>query len=485
RDFQAYALYAPKDHPLPILGNFAQGPKLLGAEPLVAAANAGDSIQVATAWQGPAVPDAEYVATVRLVDLAGQEWAQSDTSLFADDPDDDRKSFAWEPGELVGQRIPLTLPADLPPGRYRVELGSYIRDSEAMKLLDAAGNPYEGRALAGEIEVRAGKLTGIPEGAGVAERFEGQVVEAGAGTRLTLLGRGALPTESVPAGTSFPLELWWQADGESPNWPFMTLRQHFEVGDGKAAANAGADHAFALSAEAKLPVVWRQRYRVAVPHGAAASAAALRLVITSGDRDLGGFALGTITVGPPPADKELPDAADVGVEAGKRLVFADPPSSVPANSYPGPQPSPPGWTEPPRHPAGSLPRVGDLAQVEAAWLEPAAPAAGDLLRVVLRLSARVASPVPYWSSIQVLDGQQLPVAQHDGPLGGWQRGSDRWEAGERITDLHEIALPADLPPGSYTLAAAVYNPQSGWRLPVRGPGAMGDMLRLGEVRVAR
>ena len=40
-------------------------------------------------------------------------------------------------------------------------------------------------------------------------------------------------------------------------------------------------------------------------------------------------------------------------------------------------------------------------------------------------------------------------------------------------------------PGSYTLAAAVYNPQSGWRVPVRGPGAMGDMLRLGEVRVAR
>ena len=67
--------------------------------------------------------------------------------------------------------------------------------------------------------------------------------------------------------------------------------------------------------------------------------------------------------------------------AGARLVFADPPSSVPANSYPGPQPSPPGWTEPPRHPAGSLPRVGDLAQVEAAWLDPAAPVAGGPLHV--------------------------------------------------------------------------------------------------------
>ncbi|HRA19195.1 MAG TPA: glycosyltransferase family 39 protein [Anaerolineae bacterium] len=488
RDFQAYALYAPKDHPLPILGNFAQGPKLLGAEPLVAAANAGDSIQVATAWQGPAVPDAEYVATVRLVDLAGQEWAQSDTSLFADDPDDDRKSFAWEPGELVGQRIPLTLPADLPPGRYRVELGSYIRDAEAMKLLDAAGNPYEGRALAGEITVRAGRLKEIPEGAGVAERFDGQVADIGGGRRLTLLGRGALPAEAVAAGTSFPLELWWRADSDRTGWG-MVLRQRFDLGDDKSTRHADADHAFGLSSETKLPVVWRQRLRVAVPRGIGGSATPLRLVITSGDRDVGRFDVGTIAVEPPPADAERPATAAPVMEAdsaaGKRLVFADPPSSVPANSYPGPQPSPPGWTEPPRHPAGSLPRVGDLAQVEAAWLEPAAPAAGDLLRVVLRLSARVASPVPYWSSIQVLDGQQLPVAQHDGPLGGWQRGSDRWEAGERITDLHEIALPADLPPGSYTLAAAVYNPQSGWRLPVRGPGAMGDMLRLGELRVAR
>lgn len=489
RDFQTYALYAPKDRPLPVLGNFAQGPKLLGAEPLVPAADSGDTIQVATAWQGPAEPDAEYVATVRLVDLAGQEWAQSDTSLFADDPDDDRKSFAWEPGELVGQRIPLALPPDLPPGRYRVEVGLYIRDSEAMKLLDDAGTPYEGRALAGEITVGTGRLRGIPEGAAVAERFDGQVVDIGFGTRLTLLGRGALPAEAVAAGTSFPLDLWWRAEGTVPNWGHRLLRQRFDVGDDATAAPAGVDHAFGLSSEATLPVVWRQRYRAAVPRGAAGTAAPLRLVISSGDRDLGRFDLGTIAVGPPPADAERPATAAPVMEAdsaaGKRLVFADPPSSVPANSYPGPQPSPPGWTEPPRHPAGSLPRVGDLAQVEAAWLDPAAPKAGDPLRVSLALSARVASPVPYWSSIQLLDAQRHPVAQHDGPLGGWERGSDRWEAGERIDDRHEIAIPADLPPGTYTLAAAIYNPRSGWRVPVRGPGAMGDMLRLGEVRVAR
>lgn len=489
RDFQAYTLYAPKDHPVPVLGHFARGPKLLGAAPLLDQVAAGDTVEVATAWQGAAEPDAEYVATARLVDLAGQEWTQSDTSLFADDPDDDRKSFAWEPNELVGQRIPLTVPADLPPGRYRVELGLYIRDTEAVKLLDAAGNPYDGRALAGEIIVGAGRLKGIPEGAGMAERIEGQAVDIGVGTRLTLLGRGALPAEAVAAGTSFPLDLWWRADGDGPNWAYGLLRQRFDVGEGAAVARAEVDHAFGLSAEAKLPVVWRQRYRVAVPRGTAGSAMPLRLVITAADRDIGGFDLGTIAIGPPPTDAKRPETAvpvtEAGTAVGKRLVFEDPPSSVPADAYPGPQPSPPGWTEPPRHSAGSLPRVGDLAQVEAAWLDPAAPVAGGPLRVSLTFSARVASPVPYWTSIQLLDAQQHPVAQHDGPLGGWERASDRWEAGEQIDDVHDLTLPANLPPGSYTLAAAVYNPQSGWRLPVRGPGAMGDMLRLGEVRVAR
>ena len=303
-----------------------------------------------------------------------------------------------------------------------------------------------------------------------------------------LLGRGALPAEAVAAGTSFPLELWWRADSDRTGWG-MVLRQRFDLGDDKSTRHADADHAFGLSSETKLPVVWRQYLRVAVPRGIGGSATPLRLVITSGDRDVGRFDVGTIAVEPPPGDAERPATAAPVMEtdsaAGKRLVFADPPSSVPANSYPGPQPSPSGWTEPPRHPAGSLPRAGDLAQVEAAWLDPTAPVAGGPLRVTLTLRTRVASPVPYWSSIQLLDAQQHPVAQHDGPLGGWQRGSDRWEAGEQITDLHEMTLPPDLPPGSYTLAAAVYNPQSGWRVPVRGPGAMGDMLRLGEVRVAR
>lgn len=499
RDFQAYTLYAPKDHPVPVLGNFARGPKLLGAEPLVTTAAAGDTVEVATAWQGPAEPDAEYVVTARLVDLAGQEWTQSDTSLFADDPDDDRKSFAWEPNELVGQRIPLTVPADLPPGRYRVELGLYIRDAAAVKLLDAAGNPYDGRALAGEITVGAGSLWGLPRDAG-AVPLEGESIDFGM-TRLTLLGRGTLPSERVPtervmAGTTFPLDLWWRADalpvGQRSWFPTsqaISLRQvcALRLGDGRPRTSTNrdgrvvADHALALESVPERPVVWRQRCLVSVPPDLTGRYA-LKIDITdSNDRRLGSVYVCEIEINEA-ADTAIRKPTEPAAASAQRLALVDPP---PSDAYPGPQAPPPGWTPPPRHPTDTLPRIGDLAQVDEAWLDPPSPAPGGSLRILLRLRARVASPVPYWSTVQVLDGAGKPVAQHDGPLGGWERGSNRWETDEQIDDVHDLTLPADLPPGSYTLIAAVYNPQSGWRLPVRGPGAMGDMLRLGEVKVAR
>ena len=46
-----------------------------------------------------------------------------------------------------------------------------------------------------------------------------------------------------------------------------------------------------------------------------------------------------------------------------------------------------------------------------------------------------------------------------------------WSAGEIIPDPHTITLPPDLPPGSYTLLAGLYNPVSGERLAVTGAGA--------------
>ncbi len=481
RDFQTYTLYAPKERPPVALGQFAGGPKLLGAEPLAAQARgpgdtapmawatAGDTVQVATAWQGPPQPDAEYVATVRLVDLAGQEWAQSDTSLFADDPDDDRKSFAWEPNELVGQRIPLALPPDLPPGRYRVEVGMYIRNAEALPLLDAAGNPTAGRALAGEIAVRGGRLRGLPEGADVAERYEGLALSLPEGGRLELLGRGPLPADPVPAGTSLPLDLWWRIDGASPSGLASRIsvppEEALDPGQPLLAPGEGAE-----AQAAGGPLVLRQKIRVQVWRNTAAGNADLRLAVVGAD------------------GRELGTWSGLGVQDGRPLiatVAVGPPAKALAQWQAEEEQSAKGLTEamrlPPPETAGEddAPFLGSLLVPMAAFVDKTVVAPGQTLGIVLTALSSASSPIPYWQTVQLLDADGRPVSQQDGPVGGWDLPSDRWTVGQAIDTRHDLTLPADLQPGTYTLVAAVYNPQSGWRLPVRGPGAMGDMLRLG------
>lgn len=474
RDFQAYTLYAPKERPTVYLGNFARGPKLLGAEPMDPSPAAGDTVQVATAWQGPAEPDAEYVATVRLVDLAGQEWAQSDTSLFADDPDDDRKSFAWQPNELVGQRIPLAIPPDLPPGRYRVEVGLYIRNAEPIQLIDAAGNPYAGRALAGEITVRGGRLRGLPEGADVAERYEGLVLSLPEGGRLELLARGPLPSDPVPAGTSLPLELWWRVDGAS----LSGLHSRIMV-----SPEDSVDPGFPLLApgpladtkDAEAPRILRQKLRVPIGRFAEIGPAELRLAIVGVElREKGSWSgpglqdgrplVAVVEIGPP-----IKAAAAWQVE--EEEVFND----LTAGMSPLPDPVVAGEDD--------LARFGSLSASMGGFVDRAAASPGQTLGIVLQSISLASSPIPYWETVQLLDAGGRPVAQSDGPAGGWDLPSNRWVVGQAIDTRHDLTLPPDLPPGSYTLAAALYNPQSGWRLPVRGPGSMGDMLRLGELRV--
>ena len=64
------------------------------------------------------------------------------------------------------------------------------------------------------------------------------------------------------------------------------------------------------------------------------------------------------------------------------------------------------------------------------------------------------------------DPTQAPLAQGDGPALGGDYPSGLWAAGEVINDGYELAIPADLPAGSYPLHIGFYDPQNGARLPV-------------------
>ena len=58
------------------------------------------------------------------------------------------------------------------------------------------------------------------------------------------------------------------------------------------------------------------------------------------------------------------------------------------------------------------------------------------------------------------------VAQSDGVPADWTRRTPGWLPGEYVVDARTLALPADLPPGEYTLFAGLYRPGDGARLAV-------------------
>ncbi len=110
-------------------------------------------------------------------------------------------------------------------------------------------------------------------------------------------------------------------------------------------------------------------------------------------------------------------------------------------------------------------RPGDIARVQLAWLASAP------------LEAR------YKVTLQLLDPANQVVAQVDSEPNGGASPTTSWTPGETIPDGYGLAIPLATPPGSYPLILAVYDAQTGERLPVTGENAQGDHMLLGQVTV--
>jgi len=65
---------------------------------------------------------------------------------------------------------------------------------------------------------------------------------------------------------------------------------------------------------------------------------------------------------------------------------------------------------------------------------------------------------PLTAFVHVVAPDGHVVAQHDGLLGGQYTPSSRWLPGLLLPDRHLIPLPADLPPGEYSLKVGLYPP---------------------------
>jgi hypothetical protein len=98
-------------------------------------------------------------------------------------------------------------------------------------------------------------------------------------------------------------------------------------------------------------------------------------------------------------------------------------------------------------------------------------AAGEGLLISLHWQAVAQPAADYTVFVHLVDGAGNQIAGGDGPplYGDYPTGL--WLSGDEIIDEHRLALPADLPPGSYEIVVGMYDPLTSARLPrLDGPG---------------
>jgi hypothetical protein len=81
----------------------------------------GRTVRVQLAWQALRAPDADYTAFVHFSTVTDQVVGSFDRPLG----DEDHRSRAWRPGELVRDEITVPIDPATPPGVYHLKIGLY------------------------------------------------------------------------------------------------------------------------------------------------------------------------------------------------------------------------------------------------------------------------------------------------------------------------------------------------------------------------
>lgn len=152
----------------------------------------GEEIRLSLRWKGLEPDLKSYNIFVHLFDANNTLWARDDSAplggLYPTD--------YWRVGEAITDTHRLTLPTDIPTGRYRLEMGIY--EPSSMKHLRA-------------IDGREGIVLDFLKVAPSREAFMPQhPMEANLDDKVTLLGYDIISRKATPGG-DIHLTLYWQA----------------------------------------------------------------------------------------------------------------------------------------------------------------------------------------------------------------------------------------------------------------------------------
>jgi hypothetical protein len=128
---------------------------------------------------------------------------------------------------------------------------------------------------------------------------------------------------------------------------------------------------------------------------------------------------------------------------------------------------------------------------DAPWGEPIAARPGEAIQIIVRWRALAPIEDSLTVFLHLLDaGNNLWAGQDYTPLGGafptmlW---FPKWIEGQSVLDPYTLTVPADAPPGDYTIELGLYGLRTIQRVPAfdRDGNLAGDRFVLGGVRVER
>jgi hypothetical protein len=138
---------------------------------------------------------------------------------------------------------------------------------------------------------------------------------------------------------------------------------------------------------------------------------------------------------------------------------------------------------PERHEVGSA--VGGFAELRALELLPLDMRPGQAVPLTLEWRGLAPFDRRYTVFAHLIDRDEYLWGQRDSEPAGGARPTDGWRPDETVLDRIGLPILPGTPPGQYWLDIGMYRPDTGERLPVRGPDGrpIGDRLLVGPLEV--
>jgi hypothetical protein len=177
--------------------NFADQIELVGYELSNDVLDPGSDLSATLYWKALRPIDQEYSVFVHLRGQSGSVAAQDDSppleNLFP--------TNYWAQGETVPDPRILSIPADLSPGRYHLEVGLYLpQDHQRLAILDEGGSSSGDAAILDYVRVDEGLEGLVPR----------YTMGTNLGEKMALMGHDGVP-DVVEPGQDIHLTLYWQA----------------------------------------------------------------------------------------------------------------------------------------------------------------------------------------------------------------------------------------------------------------------------------